>query len=160
MWAFNVTRELFRAAGFRVFPARVSRHRDRRSVTEQALADRDADAIWVLKTHNITERDLPRCRFVCTHRDLRDTLVSYKHFMQCSFEHAMQAMIYAAWIIDCYWELSDDSALHLDYTEITRHPDEIVRRIGAFCRIDPSQAARQNRNALQQGQCRTANRRN
>lgn len=142
MWSFNVTRELFRAAGYRVLPERVPRRKDKDAVTEQALSDNDVDAIWVLKTHEIVQRDLPQCRFICTHRDLRDALVSFKNFMQCSFDNAVQAMISAARVSDCYRELGGDRVLHLDYTDIIRHPDEIVRRIGAFCSIDPGNAAR------------------
>ena len=136
-WVHNVTRAAFRATGWQVFPSQVPQDpNDMYAQADQALVDTDPNRIWVLKVHRYLRPDAPLSKFINTHRDLRDALVSFMRFMESDFEQALRAMIESAEKTDHYYRhFSPDSILHLRYTDITNRPFEVVRTISGFCDV-------------------------
>jgi hypothetical protein len=134
-WVHNVTRAVFRAAGYQVFPEQVPQEADDMFAhADHAIADTDPNKIWILKVHRYLRPDAPLSKFINTQRDLRDALVSFMRFMQSDFEQALKAMIESAEKTDHYYRhFSPESILHLRYADITAQPFEVVRTICGFC---------------------------
>ena len=130
MWAYNVSRSVLRRAGRKVFPKDVPQEdRDMLALAAQGLQDRDPTNVWTLKVHKPIKRNIPRSRFIATYRDPRDALVSYKRFMRCDFECALEAMILSTRACDYYRSFPAELCLHLEYRDIVKTPRDVVQRI-------------------------------
>jgi hypothetical protein len=136
-WIHNVTRAVFRAARYEVLPNQVPQDADDMFAHgDQAIVDTDPNKIWILKVHRYLRPDAPLSKFINTHRDLRDALVSFMCFMQSDFEQALKTTIESAEKTDHYYRhFSPDSILHLRYTDITNRPSDVVHRISQFCDV-------------------------
>ena len=130
MWAYNVSRSVLRRAGCEVFPTDVPQaDRDMFALAAQGLQDRDPTNVWTLKVHDCIERNIPRSRFITTHRDPRDSLVSFRRFMRCDFEHALTTMMHSTRVCDYYRSFPAQLCLHLEYRDIETTPRDVVQRI-------------------------------
>ena len=130
MWAYNVSRSVLRRAGWKVFPKETPQaDRDMLALAAQGLQDRDPTNVWTLKVHEFIKRNIPRSRFITTHRDPRDALVSYKRFMRCDFERALEAMMQSTRTCDYYRSFPAELCLHLEYRDIVNTPRDVVQRI-------------------------------
>ena len=130
MWAYNVSRSVLRRAGREVFPKNVPRKdRDMLALAAQGFKDRDPTNVWTLKVHQCIRRNSPRSRFITTYRDPRDALVSYKRFMRCDFERALEAMMWSTRACDYYRSFPAELCLHLEYRDIVKTPRDVVQRI-------------------------------
>jgi len=130
MWTYNVGRSVLRRAGRKVFPKDVpQKDRDMLALAAQGLQDKDPTNVWTLKVHRSIERNIPRSRFITTHRDPRDALVSFKRFMRCDFERALKAMMGSVSLCDHYRNFPAELCLHLEYRDIVKTPRDVVQRI-------------------------------
>ena len=140
MWAFNVTRELVKAAGCRAVPERIPQ--DSEAMVSRAIAtiqDPDPLNIAVVKIHDRLRVPPPASRFIVTHRDLRDALVSWQRFMQSDFDTALKAMSGGAKVCDHYHGFPADVTLHVKYEDIRDRAPEVIRDIGGFLGLAPSE---------------------
>jgi hypothetical protein len=137
MWLFNVTREIFRCAGRTVLPEKVPQstlqvvelaHRD-------AWTDRDPNKVWILKVHGIMARELPKSRIITSFRDPRDVLVSYRHFMNTTFENAIAVIDSVVQLSDAYRSYPPELLLWTDYEDIAIRPAELIQRLADFLAI-------------------------
>ncbi len=140
MWAFNVTRELVKAAGCRAVPERIPQtDEDMVRHAVACLQDPDPSSIAVLKIHSHLQEPPPASRFIITHRDLRDALVSWQRFMQCDFDRALEATSDSAKTCDHYRSFPADLTLHVKYEDIRDHALGVIRDIGGFLGLAPSE---------------------
>lgn len=129
MWAYNVSRSVLRRAGRKVLPQNVPiTERDTLALAAQALQDGEPQNVWTLKIHQAINNVL-RSRFIATHRDPRDALVSYKRFMCCDFERALNAMKHSIRLCDHYRSFPAEICLNLEYHDIVESPADVVQRI-------------------------------
>lgn len=133
-WLFNVTREILRRAGHDVLPARVPiDDKAMYELAQQAWADSDTTRIWVLKIHGtILRTDLPRSKIVTCIRDPRDVLVSFRRFMDTSFEHALAVSMGVRRYVDGYCSHPAKLLLRVAYEDIELLPNEVLRRLATF----------------------------
>jgi hypothetical protein len=138
MWAFNVTRAVYRAVGKQVLPDLVtfSNEEEVFGFADQAMVDQEPNKVWVLKIHSRFGRDAPRSGFINTRRDLRDALMSYMRFMLCDFEQALSAMAAAGEITEYYKTFKPSVILRLRYEDIVNRPLGVARDIAEFCGVD------------------------
>ncbi len=135
-WLFNVTREILRRAGRDVLPERVPI--DDKVMYElaqrDAWADTDPSRIWVLKIHGtILRSDLPRSKIINCIRDPRDVLVSFRRFMDTSFEHALTVSQGVTRYVEGYRDHPADLLLRVGYEEdIEVQPIDALRRVAGF----------------------------
>lgn len=136
MWAFNVARAVYRAAGRQVLPDPVPQtDEDMSACANQGMLDQDINRVWVLKVHAFIRRDAPLSRIINTQRDLRDALMSYMRFMLCDFDHALAAMVDAGEITEYYKSFESNMILHLRYEHIVNRPLDVARDIAKFCGV-------------------------
>jgi hypothetical protein len=130
MWTYNIGRSVLRRAGRKVFPKDVPQEgREMLALATQGLQDKDPTNVWTLKVHQTIERNIPRSRFITTHRDPRDALVSFKRFMRCDFERALKAMMSSLSLCEYYRNFPAELCLHLEYRDIVTTPRDVVQRI-------------------------------
>jgi hypothetical protein len=134
-WLFNVTREILRRAGREVLPERVPN--DDKAMYElaqrDAWADSDPHRIWVLKIHGtILRSDLPRSKIITCIRDPRDVLVSFRQFMDTSFEHALTISQGVKRYVEGYRDHPTDLLLRVEYEDIESRPIDVLRRVAGF----------------------------
>lgn len=143
MWAYNVTRSVLQRAGRDVFPKNVPQtDREMFALAEQGLRDRTPTNVWAIKVHHNIKHNIPRSRIITTQRDPRDALISYRRFMQCSFECALKAMTRSTRACDYYQSFPKEFCLRLEYNSIVKSPSDVVTRISEHigCPI-PSEVA-------------------
>jgi hypothetical protein len=139
MWTYNVTRAVLEKAGCSVEPSHVPDTVAKKyELAKIALRDPNSNRLWVLKVHSLLSADFPNCRFITTHRDPRDALVSFMNFMRCDFDHALRAMVSSAATCDYYRAFPPEIVLHLDYPEIAGDPGSVIRKIALFLEKDLS----------------------
>jgi len=137
MWVFNVVRDIFRITGKQVEPENIPQHEDEmaRQATQFAFESEDLSKVWVLKVHAILKPDLPRSKIITIHRDLRDELVSFKEFMNTSFDNSL----------DCARALVNFTETYKDYdsgylklvvnNDIDTRPVELILEIARFLEV-------------------------
>jgi hypothetical protein len=133
-WLFNVTREILRRAGCEVLPERVPiDDKVMYQLAQQAWADSDPSRIWVLKIHGtILRTDLPRSKIITCIRDPRDVLVSFRRFMDTSFEHALAISAAVKRYVEGYRNHPADLLLRLEYEDVESRPAEVLQRVATF----------------------------
>lgn len=134
-WLFNVTREILRRAGRVVLPQRVPQEREDmfELARREAWTDTDPARIWVLKVHGTLFRpDLPRSKIITSLRDPRDVLVSFRRFMNTSFEHALRISEEIRKYPEAYRDFPPGMVMSVDYEDIKTHPRRLLREIGEF----------------------------
>lgn len=130
MWTYNVVRSVLRRSGRKVFPKEVPHsHNEVMAIAEQGLQDKDPINVWTLKVHGVVKPDVPRSRFITINRDPRDALISFKRFMGCEFERALESMMRSTQICDYYGSFPSELCLQLDYRDIVKSPRDVVQRI-------------------------------
>jgi hypothetical protein len=130
MWTFNVIRDLVRSTGQAVHPELVPHGDAEMERIGRSGIDAD-DGIYVLKVHAHIAADLPHSLYVVTHRDVRDSLMSFLRFMRYDFDAGL-GFVTAA--IRSEYHFSTFPAarrLDIDYGQISGDPAAIVRRLGA-----------------------------
>ena len=130
MWVYNIARDLLRSAGRKVFPEPVPQgDAEMMAQAARGLEDRNPRNVWVLKVHALVRADTPRSRFLVTHRDPRDALVSYMRFMRCDFEAALEIMANSTRACDYFRTLPPERTLHLEYRDLASRPREVLARL-------------------------------
>ena len=98
-----------------------------------AWADTDPSRIWVLKIHGtILRSDLPRSKIITCIRDPRDVLVSFRRFMDTSFEHALTVSQGVTRYVEGYRDHPADLLLRVGYEDIEVQPIDALRRVAGF----------------------------
>lgn len=99
----------------------------------EAWVDTDPARVWVLKIHStILRADLPQSRIITCIRDPRDVLVSFRRFMDTTFEHALAVCEGVKRYPEGYRDHPPELLLQLDYGEIEQQPASVVRQIAGF----------------------------
>jgi hypothetical protein len=137
MWTFNVVRDLVRGTGRQVLPEIVP-HADEEmeAIGQAGIAARDG--FYVLKVHSRLARDLPASFYVITHRDVRDSLVSFMRFMHCDFAAGLRFVASAIRLEQHYAGLPPARRLHVDYTDIVAAPEAVAGRVARRLGIEVS----------------------
>lgn len=141
MWIFNITRELLRSAGLQVEPADIPQSDEAmfEHATNFAFPSQDEKKCWVLKVHTVLRPDLPRSKIITTHRDPRDVLVSYKEFMNASFEKSLGCARAVTRYTDAYESYSPNYLLTVAYADIENRPVQLVLEIARFLDLQISE---------------------
>lgn len=141
-WLYNVTREILRRAGHDVLPERVPiDEKAMYELAQQAWVDSLPARIWVLKIHGtILRTDLPRSKIITCIRDPRDVLVSFRQFMDTSFEHALAISTGVRRYVEGYRNHPADLLLRIAYEDIESRPAGVLRRVAEFLHV-PLEAA-------------------
>lgn len=130
MWTFNVARDLVRAAGTTPKPELVPQDDAEMEAIGRAGIEA-GDGVYVLKVHTHIEADLPHSFYVVTHRDLRDSVVSFMRFTHGDFDAGLRFAAGAIRSEQHFSTFPADRTLHLDYAEITGEPGIVVAKLGA-----------------------------
>lgn len=146
MWTFNVVRELYRRAGFRVLPEeiRITDQEWANYANREITANRDPNTIFVLKLHAYLQNTPPDNLVITNIRDVRDALMSYMRFMHVDFETALGATKSTAGIADHYVGFPEDRRMVLRYDELTAKPAAMVAAIADRLGIQGGQALAEN----------------
>jgi hypothetical protein len=135
MWLFNVTRAILHQAGRIVLPESVPKDEQLAFdlARREAWADNNSRRVWVLKVHGVILRtDLPLSKIITCIRDPRDVLVSFRTFMDTTFEHALATSAGVKRYAEMYREYPQDLLLSVRYDEIETRPAQVVRRVAGF----------------------------
>jgi hypothetical protein len=129
MWTFNVVRDLARSAGRAPKPELVPQDdAEMEAIGRAGIAA--GDGLYVLKLHTHVAADLPHSFYVVTHRDLRDSVVSFMRFTHSDFEAGLRFAAGAVRSEQHFSTLPADRTLHLDYAEIVGTPAAVIARLG------------------------------
>ena len=141
MWTFNVVRDMFRHLGTEVLPEEVPYlEQVNLQIAEQAVNDPAPAGMHVLKTHQPVNV-FPQARFIATHRDVRDAMISFMRFMDFDFERGLEAAAGMAELSDHFRQFPDDVALQVEYSDIKGRPVDVARSVRNFLRLDLPDAA-------------------
>jgi tetratricopeptide (TPR) repeat protein len=133
MWTYNVTRELVRAAGFEVLPARVPQRDEAMwCLGEEGIRDPSTGRMRVLKIHSFLPPDLPHARFIVPRREVREILLSSMRFTRSSFEQSLRFVDQAIAADHYYRTFPGDRIQWLEYEDIVARPDKVARTIVDF----------------------------
>jgi Sulfotransferase domain len=136
MWLFNVTREIYRSMGRKVEPSIVPQTNEEIfQVAKTALTSQDPSKVWVLKIHNYLKQNLPKTKIITVHRDPRDVLISYKEFMNCSFDDALHCARDVVRYTKAYENYDSNYLLSTAYDEIINQPEELILKIASFLKV-------------------------
>ncbi len=140
MWVFNVVRALFSATDHQVLPSDVPRDEiSYLSLAHQALSDPDPGRKrWVFKVHSLIGDDVPGSKFITTERDLRDVLISFMRFMNCTFETALQAAVDSMAQVEHYRRFPEEILLTTHYAQARSKPARTVQEIAKFLGLEVS----------------------
>lgn len=137
MWVFNVTRELFAACGRHVIPERIpQRDEEMIGYANSCLTGDCAKDVAVVKIHSFINSPIAAARFIVTHRDPRDALVSFMRFMRCDFEQALNEAVSSSKICDYYRAFPSELTRHIRYEDVRDRPVEVIRDIARFVTLD------------------------
>jgi len=141
MWLFNVTREIFRIVGRQVEPEIVPQSDAEmfQLASQRAFTSQDPTKVWVLKVHNILKPNLPRSKILTTHRDLRDVLVSFKEFMNTSFDNSLGCARGLVQYTETYKDYAPDYLMLVAYNDIETRPIELTLEIAKFLDVQISE---------------------
>lgn len=132
MWVFNVVRDMFRQSGTAVLPQEVPFvEQINLELAERAVNDPAPTGMHVLKTHRPVN-SFPQARFIATHRDVRDAMISFMRFMGCDFERGLEAAVGMTQLSDHFRQFPDDVALQLEYDDIKSRPKDTARSLMRF----------------------------
>jgi hypothetical protein len=134
MWTFNVVRDLVGSSGTPPKPQLVPQDdAEMEAIGQAGIAA--GDGVYVLKVHTHIAADLPHSLFVVTHRDVRDSVVSFMRFTHSDFDAGLRFAAGAIRTEQHFSTFPADRTLHLDYGEITGGPVAAVGRLGAHLGI-------------------------
>lgn len=132
MWTFNVVRDMFRHLGTEVLPEEVPYlEQVNLQIAEQAVNDPAPAGMHVLKTHQPVNV-FPQARFIATHRDVRDAMISFMRFMDFDFERGLEAAAGMADLSDHFRRFPDDVARQVEYSDIKARPLETANSLATF----------------------------
>ncbi len=141
MWLFNVTREILKESGYKVYPKLVTQHdKDSEFMNiyyKEALPDQNNLNKYVFKVHTILKSNIPRSKILTTIRDPRDICVSFKEFMRADFKSALNATKTILNFTKIYKNFETDYLMILKFENIEKNPIDIIIEIGKFinCKI-------------------------
>jgi len=134
MWTYNIIRKLLESAGITPVPDTVPP--DARQVTKEAFRTRlPGNRIYCIKTHNPVRLDRKEALIICTHRDVRDAMLSFMRFMHCSFEHSLQVAESMMQVTDYYLGEPRSNVLPVGYGDVVSHPHGVIVRLADFLGI-------------------------
>ena len=138
MWAYNVARQLARAAGYRVTPDKaLQRDADMLAAADawmQAAAD---DTYCILKVHMpLYERD--GLKVIYLQRDLHDRIHSICRFDQRGFsEDSITQIVRSQLEMDAHYDRwQAHHLLRLPYAGLENDSRTLIRRIAGFMQLD------------------------
>lgn len=137
MWVFNVTRQLVREAGFELKPKNVPLD-DKETLqifSDSAKSPKDTEYL-VLKVHAALNPGLANSKIISTHRDPRDSIVSYMGFMKMEFEQAFTATKIMSVLTEKYKSWDENSMKLIAFHDIENEPDNVVGIIANFLDIE------------------------
>ena len=140
MWTYNVARACLSAAGKQVLP--VEPPVNDKDALRYALTYPDSkDSAYCVKTHEYLPLKLPRARFICNYRDVRDALISYMRFMKCDFPQGLKIVQAMMDLTDHYLSANDDKVLGIHYADVVAADTlPTVERIADFIGVTLPQA--------------------
>jgi len=144
MWIFNVTRRMLRYSDYTVLPEKVPQSDSKmmQLARETAWRDPDPARIWVLKVHAQLQRNLPHSKIITCVRDPRDIIISFRRFMNTSFDHALKAASALISMTNAYRKYSPDLVFIARYEDIESCPVKLVLQLASFLNLDiPENAA-------------------
>jgi hypothetical protein len=130
MWTFNVVRDLVRGTGIAVRPELVPHDDAEMEAIGRAGIAAD-DGIYVLKVHAHIPADLPHSLYVVTHRDLRDSLISFMRFAHRDFDAGLRFVAGAIRSEQHFSTFPAARRLDLDYAAIVGEPAAVVAALAA-----------------------------
>ncbi|MBF0368914.1 MAG: sulfotransferase domain-containing protein [Magnetococcales bacterium] len=142
MWTFNVTRALLQQGGLEVVPKQVPQNdQGMIDAAHEVIQNGPDNTVAVTKSHSRVHPGVPYSRFITPHRDPRDAMVSFMHFMGCDFARGLLAAQEMTGIVDHYRGFLPNIILHLDYSTITDQPREAIATIAQFLGLTPGKKA-------------------
>lgn len=134
MWLLNVAREVLRCAGRCVLPEKILQSDEMALdlANRQALADPDPNKVWTLKVHHTLPANLPESRIITSFRDPRDVLVSFRQFMNTTFDDALSACEDVVAYAETYRNYPPDQLLHIIYEDIEERPAMVASQVAEF----------------------------
>ena len=139
MWVYNVLREILLVAGKKFEPKNVpTHHNETQNLFEKYLNEDNPNYYLVLKIHQVLKNDLPFSKIISTHRDPRDTLVSYMRFMKTDFATAFKVAKSITAYTENYSNYNKDYILTINYSKIENEPLTIIKNILSFVNLDIS----------------------
>lgn len=134
MWLLNVAREVLRCAGRSVLPEKILQSDEMALdlANRQALADSDPNNVWALKVHHLLPANLPRSRIITSIRDPRDVLVSFRRFMNTTFDDALVACEDVVTYAETYRSYPPEVLLKIDYADIEERPVRVTSQVAGF----------------------------
>jgi hypothetical protein len=128
MWTFNIARDLVRATGQPALPALVP-HDDAEMESIGRAGIAAGDGVYVLKVHTRIPADLPHSVYLVTHRNLRDSLVSFMRFMHADFDAGLRFVAGAIRLEQHFAGFPPECTLDIAYADIIGTPETVVEAI-------------------------------
>ncbi len=134
MWTFNVVRAVLSAHGLNPVPEHTPKlEEDNRRQADKIVQAAVAQERGVIKTHEAIPDDLlSHSCFVVTHRDPRDSLMSYMRFQDCTFEAALEVFSTFHGIEEYFLRLPADRTAHVRYDMMVNSPAKVVGSLADF----------------------------
>ena len=141
MWTYNVVKSLVRKADLIASPnAAPKLDKDKRRVAAEILDRNIESERGVIKTHEkIPEALIPSSFFVVTHRDPRDSIMSYMRFQACSFDVALKTYSDSRVAETYFQSLPREQTIHVHYPTIINEPDTVARTLATALGVTVSE---------------------
>ena len=138
MWTKNVTREIFRMAGYKVLPEKYSKYDEDcfEKYINSSLQDASSYNRYVFKTHIALKLDLARSKYIVNIRNPYEVCTSFYQFMKCDLEKAIDIGLSLSNTIDYYSQISNDNLLKIRYEDLESYPINIIKKIASFVEIE------------------------
>jgi hypothetical protein len=134
MWTYNVTRELISLTGKPPLPHKPPQKHDP-LIIDVLNREPVSDEVYCLKTHSLFRSRRKDVKFICTYRDVRDSMLSFQRFMHCNFERALEAADSMMEKTDFYFSNNWANMLPIRYDNIVSDPLNVLREIASFLGI-------------------------
>ena len=135
MWTFNVVRDLVRLTGRPVLPEIVP-HDDAEMEQLGHAGIAANDGTYVLKVHTRLPVNLPHSFYVVTHRQIRDSIVSFMRFTHADFEAGLRFAAGAIRLEQHFAGFPTGRALQIAYRDIVGQPEAVVRALAKALAVE------------------------
>ncbi|HED13856.1 MAG TPA: hypothetical protein ENI62_09435, partial [Gammaproteobacteria bacterium] len=69
---------------------------------------------------------------ICTHRDVRDAMLSFMRFMHCSFEYGLRVAASMMQVTDYYLGEQHSNVLPVGYRDVVSRPRDVIVQLADF----------------------------
>ncbi|MAF83993.1 MAG: hypothetical protein CL797_07825 [Chromatiales bacterium] len=134
MWAFNVVRQLFLAAGFNLIPDEVPQHDHSMDLAVKTYLETGSkDTRCVVKVHTCL-KVMPFLKVIRIRRDVRDRIFSFCRFTKTTFDEALiNEMVATSFATDAYYDQWPTAGiLNISFESIIDDSMAVIEEIAAF----------------------------